>query len=518
MRAEMVGAAGDQGGRGPQDLGVARALSLGGRGPQEGVQTGGVAGLRAQHGEPRIRRPARLPALLEGRGGESVVAVGDQAREQRMLRVSGLDQNFAGAGGPSCAPGDLGDGLGQPLSGAKIAGEQALIGVQDHHQADFRKMMALREHLRADQDAGRAAVHAIQHALHRAARRRGVAVQPGEGRGREQPGQSLLHALGTLAHRVQGLPAAPAGQGHALHGAAVMAAQLRRTPVQRHVRIAMRAGGHPAAGAAEQRRRVAAAVQEHDHLAARRQMPADGLHRGLRQALLHRMPAQVDQRQPRGVGSPRTLRQHELRVARLRGVLQALQRRRRRTQNDRHVRALCAPHREIACGVAESLVLLVGGIVLLVDHDEGEPRQGGENGGTGADHDAGAAAVRGAPRVAPLGARERRMHDDDPGAEAPAEAIHELRRECDFGHQHQGLAAAGQRRRNGPQVHLGLAAAGHAVQEMRGESAQRARDRLHDQRLLIRQGDLAGPQLEGRGLGFDAPGFRPASFLQHLQP
>ena len=230
----------------------------------------------------------------------------------------------------------------------------------------------------------------------------------------------------------------------------------------------MGAAGDPAAGIAKQRGRIAAAVQEHDHLSAAdrwRRWPASRAATGPARSACRRKSTSAK----RGAAAvPGRLRQHELRIAPLRGILQALQRRRRRTQDDRHIGALCPPappDRGPNSGTPRA--------ACRRRRAPRRPRSreslgsGGEHGGAGADDDAGPPAMRGSPRVAPLGSGEPRMHDDDPGAEAPAEAVHELRRECDFGHQHQGLPAAGERRGNGPQVHLGLAAAGHAVQEMR---------------------------------------------------
>ena len=63
---------------------------------------------------------------------------------------------------------------------------------------------------------------------------------------------------------------------------------------------------------------------------------------------------------------------------------------------------------------------------------------------------------------------ERRI---EPRGEAPDE----LRRERDLGDQHQRLLAAAHHLGDGAQVHLGLAAAGHAVQQERRVPA-RGRD------------------------------------------
>ena len=57
---------------------------------------------------------------------------------------------------------------------------------------------------------------------------------------------------------------------------------LRGALVQCHRCVAMNAGGHPAARAAEQAGRIAATVQEYDDLAAGGQVPPNRLHRRLR--------------------------------------------------------------------------------------------------------------------------------------------------------------------------------------------------------------------------------------------
>ena len=102
-----------------------------------------------------------------------------------------------------------------------------------------------------------------------------------------------------------GWPQLPQAAGTGAMRAAVMTAQLRGAAVQGHARIAVRAGGDPAAGSAEQAWRVAAAIQEHDHLAAVREMPPDGLHRRLRQALIGGVLAQIDQDHARRLRQPR---------------------------------------------------------------------------------------------------------------------------------------------------------------------------------------------------------------------
>ena len=158
-----------------------RRAARSGRWPDRARVTAPSAAPAAPRGRPRPSRrnaskpravpaPRRAAARAASRAASApraaprarcaakpVVAFGDQAREQRVLGKGGLNQHFPGARGAPGAARDLGDGLGQPLGGAKIAGEQPLIGIQDHHQAHVREVMSLGEHLRADQNARLAA-------------------------------------------------------------------------------------------------------------------------------------------------------------------------------------------------------------------------------------------------------------------------------------------------------------------------------------------------------------------------
>ncbi len=451
----------------------------------------------------------RLAALLQSACRERLVAVRDQAIEQRVFGEFGLDHHFAGPGRAAGAAGDLDDRLREPLGRTVVRREQALIRVQDHDQADVGKVVALRQHLGADEDARLAAVHALEHRLNRAARRGRVPVESRDRVRRKQTRQRLLDAFGTLAHGVQLVAAGFANRGNRALRAAMMAAQLRGAPVQRHTGVAVRAGRHPAAGIAEQRRRVPAPIEEHDHLAARGEVRGNRLDRRLRQALVARVSLQVDENHARRARRARPLRQRVRRIAPLGGILQRFERWRRRTQHDRHRRALCAQHAEVARRVAEAFLLLVGGVVLLVDDEHGELRQRREHGRARADDDARLAAVGAPPGVAALRSRERRMQDGGLGVEPPPETLDELRRQRDLGHEHQRLAARGDRRRDDAHVHLGLAAAGDAMEQMDGEPAARGEDRLDRAflrrsqpqvvRPLVRRGRRRGARARGVG-------------------
>src|ERR1700722_10329893 len=87
-----------------------------------------------QRCEARKRWPGGLRALLERGGGEAVVAVREQALQQRVLGELGLDQHLPGARSAARPPRNLHDGLRQAFRGTEVGAEEALISVQYHDQ------------------------------------------------------------------------------------------------------------------------------------------------------------------------------------------------------------------------------------------------------------------------------------------------------------------------------------------------------------------------------------------------
>ena len=75
------------------------------------------------------------------------------------------------------------------------------------------------------------------------------------------------------------------------------------------------------------------------------------------------------------------------------------------------------------------------------------------------------------------------------GAEALFETTGRLRRECDLGHQHEGLLTAREHRFDGAQINLGLATPGDAFEQQRPVRAERILDRRHRKRLLVGERD-----------------------------
>ena len=141
--------------------------------------------------------------------------------------------------------------------------------------------------------------------------------------------------------------------------------------------------------------------------------------------------------------------------------------------------------------VARVALVLVGGVVLLVDHHEPEPLDGREHRRARPDRDPRLAGAQPPPLVVALALAERGVQQRDGVAEARLEAPDRLRGQRDLRHEHDHALPALERPRRGAQVDLGLARAGDAVQEVlaaRLDRPQRRRlrvgqlDRLVDRR------------------------------------
>ncbi len=108
--------------------------------------------------------------------------------------------------------------------------------------------------------------------------------------------------------------------------------------------------------------------------------------------------------------------------------------------------------------------------MLLVDDDEADVFERGENGRAGSDDDAGVAVVDAVPFVVPLALREMAVQDGDAGlrgGETALESLHGLRRERNLRNKHDGGFAETEHFLDGLQINLGLAAAGDAVEQDR---------------------------------------------------
>lgn len=198
--------------------------------------------------------------------------------------------------------------------------------------------MPFGKHLCAHQNARLALLDRGEQLIHRVLARRTVTVDPQHRVIREQNAQPLLGALGACAHRAQvDLAALRAVTWHPFHMAAVMAAQLAGTLVDGHSRVAALALGHPAAVMAQQRRRKTPAVEEHQHLLARREGLAYGLLHRPGNAAVQRATFHVQAQEAWLLGAAGPLVQAQQAVATGVGVVQAFEGGRGRTQHNRDV-------------------------------------------------------------------------------------------------------------------------------------------------------------------------------------
>ena len=203
---------------------------------------------------------------------------------------------------------------------------------------------------------------------------------------------------------------------------------------------------------------------------------------------------QLDRRHAQAVDPPRQLQPRQL---------QPGLRARRRGAGDEHgaaVRGAAAGDRAgVVAGVA---LLLVGGVVLLVDDDQAEVADRGEDGRARADADARLAAAQPPPLVVALAGGEGRVEDREAVAEAGAEAGHRLRGEADLGDEDDRAPAPLQRRLDRRQVDLGLARAGDAVQQLAARARRprrRGRRRSRRPRAAARAAGSGGrPGRRGR--------------------
>ena len=151
-------------------------------------------------------------------------------------------------------------------------------------------------------------------------------------------------------------------------------------------------------------------------------------------------------------------------------VVKTLQGRRGAAQQYRATVQLAALYRHIPGGVAETVLLFIGAVVLLIDDNQAGGVQGSKNRRAGADDDVGAAVAGGLPGAVALGLAQAGVENNDPGVKALVEAIQGLRCQADFRYQHQRLPAPAQAVGDQLQVDLCFAGAGHAFEQVAAET------------------------------------------------
>ena len=225
----------------------------------------------------------------------------------------------------------------------------------------------------------------------------------------------------------------------------------------------------------KRQRREAAAVEEQQRLLAALQRDLHRLGQPRRDEAPARRPLapQIDGLDRRQMLAAEPLRQMQMRVAAALGVHHGLDRRRGGGEHDRNFGLARAHHRHVAGVIAHAVLLLVGGIVLLIDHDQTQVGIGQEQRRARADHHRHLARRNRGPGARALSRRDLGMPFGRTHAEALGEAIEELRGERDLRHQDQHLLVAPDRLGHRLEIDLGLARAGNAIDQRHREAALR---------------------------------------------
>jgi hypothetical protein len=226
---------------------------------------------------------------------EADIVVGTQGSIQRVLRMLGLDQHFARQCGAPAATADLHQLREQAFRRAEIGGEQRGVGTDRADQGQVRKIVALGQHLGADQDVGLAGMDGRQQRLPFLRRTGGIAVDAQHTCLREALAQHGFEALGATAEGQQiDIAAVRAGARNAGFETAVVAAQALVGQMQHQVGRAAAAARNPAAGRAGQHRRIAAPVEEDQALLAALEAHGERGEQFRREALLQLLAPRVD--------------------------------------------------------------------------------------------------------------------------------------------------------------------------------------------------------------------------------
>ena len=257
-----------------------------------------------------------------------------------------------------------------------------------------------------------------------------------------------------------------------------------------------RAGFHMPAGRAEHAGRVAAPVDEKDHLLAPVEPVVHLVHQQPRQRDGSARPQHldahvddVDRRQLAVVHAPGERRQVVLARPDIRD---RLQRGRGGAQQAHGLAELGAIDRHVATVVPRRLVLFVGGFVLLIHDDQPQVANRGEHRRPRPHHHARLAGRQRLPAVEPLAFAEVAVPDNDlvvrrDGLQPPVQARHGLRRERNLRDKVDHAATRREDCRHRMEVDLRFPRARHAMQQVHGEgrAIEIRPHRRHNGRLLL---------------------------------
>ena len=383
----------------------------------------------------------------------------------------GLDDDFAFEFTASGTSGDLGDELEGALAGAEIGDVEAEVGVEDSDEGDVGEMQALGDHLGADKDVDFLGFEFPEDVFEGVFAAHGIGIDAGEAGFGEDFLEDFLDLLGAVSLEgdagIFALRTFPWDDGLV---AADVADEALIGAVVGEGDGAVRALADMAAAVALQGAGEAAAVEEKDGLLAFFEALFEGGAEAVGEDgdlafLLLLFQTHVDDADERhGVGVGAFVEAEEL-VFSGEGVLPAFERRRGGAENDGAGLEGGAEDGDVAGLVAGDVFLLVGGFVLLIDDDEAEIRQGCEDGGAGADHDACRAFADAVPLVESLALREVGVEDGDlvgEVGETCLEAADGLGGEGDFRDEDEDGFSEVQGGLGGLEIDFGFAGAGDA--------------------------------------------------------
>ena len=292
-----------------------------------------------------------------------------------------------------------------------------------------------------------------------------VGVHTQDLRSGEQSVQLLLDLLRTGAdvlHDAAALRAAVIGR---LTVAAVMAHQPSVRTVIGHRNAAARTLGHLTA---QQHPATAAAVEKENALLAAREIFLQrGAERFADGGLVPRakLVAQIgDEHLGERFFIVASVKRENL-IAPFPRVIHRLDRRRRRAEQQQRAALRAAELRDIARMVARRVFRAVGRLLLLIHDDKSEIRQRRKHRAARAEHDPHVAAADALPLVVALRQLKSAVEHGDVLAEIGGKFRHHLRRERDLRHEQHRRAAHRQCFLNEADIHLRLAAGGHAMQQ-----------------------------------------------------
>ena len=474
--------------------------------------------------------PKRTRAVIADSAGLRGALQGGKQRMLAKARLHPYRRTRAVAPGPTR---HLHEGGKEPLGGAKVRGIERRIGIHHQHLGEAFKVVALGQHLRAEQDVDLTRMRG-RHERSRCPPMAGhIPIEPSNAGTRKELCQMFFKPLCPLAEPRQidiaaiGAHLGDSGLGGAVvtHQPVARRARIGRAagrPVHHAPGVALRTLTEPATGRAREHGRIASTIEKHEGLLAPGQRAAHRLDCGLgqamfRQALGQAQQAHLGQRGPTG-SSDEGMQTIPTGL----GGPPALERGRGRSEHYGHPPSRSQGNGEIARGVASPLLLLEGRVVLFIDHHRNQPRQWREHGQARAQNDAGPPFGRGQPMGRSFGLGHVAVQDRKrPLRKALLNPLGQDGRKCNFGDQDQGLsrhrreglrAGPGLRLRQAlldpAQIDLGLAAARDAMQQV-DCMPLRLHQGLQGLALFVCEHPLIG------GLGGSGAGFEPLPGPHH---